>query len=69
MGGDVAPGVEDAPDVEAVLLGHVEDEVGEPLESPTPQLRDLQLAAGVTALPVAGTFPSPGSLAATATLR
>ena len=42
VGGDVSPGVQDAPDVDAVGLGHVEDEVGKLLERTTPQLRDLE---------------------------
>ena len=42
VGGDVSPGVQDAPDVDAVGLGHVEDEVGKLLKRTTPQLRDFE---------------------------
>lgn len=42
VGGDVSSGVQDAPDVDAVVGGHVEDEVGEFLERPVPKLWDLQ---------------------------
>ena len=34
--------MQDAPDVDATVLRHVEDEVGKLREKPTPQLRDLE---------------------------
>ena len=42
MSGDVSSGVQDAPDIDAVVGGHIEDEIGEFLERPIPKLWDLQ---------------------------
>lgn len=37
VGRNVSPGVQDAPDVDVVVVGHVEDDVGEFLERPAPE--------------------------------
>ena len=42
VSGDVSSGVQDAPHVDVVVGGYVEDEIGEFLERPVPKFWDLQ---------------------------
>ena len=43
VGWDVPADVQDSPDVDEVVAGHVEDEVREPFEPPAPEFWDLEL--------------------------